>query len=120
MTDCIAIPVADGRVDAHFGHAREFVFVTINGDHEERRSCTPPQHVPGALPRWLADQGATHVVAGGMGGKAVEILHQRGLRCILGVPAISVDEVVAGFRTGSLQTGLVVCTHDDGHDCSHA
>lgn len=51
-----AIPTAQGRLCAHFGHCEEFAFVEI--DEKDKKITgvskkTPPPHEPGVLPRWL-------------------------------------------------------------------
>ena len=56
----IAIPLAAGKLAAHFGHCEEFALVDVDF---ARRSVigtertTPPVHQPGILPPWLARQG---------------------------------------------------------------
>jgi hypothetical protein len=49
-----AIPIADGKLTAHFGHCKEFAMVEV----EEKQILNtemldPPPHEPGVLPRWL-------------------------------------------------------------------
>ncbi|MFW5829588.1 MAG: NifB/NifX family molybdenum-iron cluster-binding protein [Planctomycetota bacterium] len=118
MTTCIAIPIANDRVSGHFGHADRFAFVTIDDDQQTTRFLTPPPHAPGVLPRWLADNGAQVVIAGGMGPKAVQLLEQAGIHCLLGVPDLSIDEAIQRYRQEQLPTGQVQCNHDSGHSCT--
>ncbi len=66
----IAIPVADGRLCPHFGHCQQFALIDV--DETTRQTAptaflTPPPHEPGVLPRWLHQQGADVIIAGGMG-----------------------------------------------------
>ncbi len=66
----IAIPVADGRLCMHFGHCEQFAMVDVDPVEKKILSktfLTPPPHEPGLLPRWLAEKGATCIIAGGMG-----------------------------------------------------
>jgi len=54
----IAIPTAQGRLCAHFGHCEQFTIVTVgNGAIKGSKALVPPAHEPGALPRWLHQQG---------------------------------------------------------------
>ena len=117
MPECIAMPIANERVSAHFGHAAYFVFVNLDGDTATTRKATPPAHAPGVLPQWLAEEGAQVVIAGGMGGRAVDLLKAQGIRCLLGVPALTVQEAIDLYRQQTLPTGEVECSHEEGHEC---
>lgn len=117
MSECIAIPLAEGCVSAHFGHATCFAFVTIDGDDLHIENRTPPAHAPGVLPQWLAAEGAQVVIAGGMGPQAVNLLAASGIRCLLGVPALDITEAIAHYRDHRLPTGQVSCTHDTDAAC---
>ena len=69
----IAIPMADGRLCMHFGHCEQFALVDVDeiaGKPTNTTLVTPPPHEPGLLPRWLHEQGATVIIAGGMGQRA--------------------------------------------------
>jgi predicted Fe-Mo cluster-binding NifX family protein len=78
----IAIPMLDGRFSEHFGGARQFLFVDANR-RTRRVFCQTlldtPEHKPGALPRWLAEQKADAVVAGAIGEPAVVMLANAGI-----------------------------------------
>lgn len=50
----IAVPVSDGCVSQHFGHADTFLFFHCNPETKEivkKDAVTPPEHAPGILPR---------------------------------------------------------------------
>ena len=70
-----------------------------------------PPHQPGMLPGWLAEQGATVVIAGGMGGRALELFRQRGVEVIMGVPAEEPEKLAIDYIKGNLQAGDNVCDH---------
>jgi len=111
----IAIPVADGRLCAHFGHCQQFALIEVNPETKEvapAEYLTPPPHEPGVLPAWLAQQGATIILAGGMGMRAQQMFVQNGIRVIVGVqnddpPEKLVEHLVAE----SLQIGDNLCDH---------
>jgi predicted Fe-Mo cluster-binding NifX family protein len=118
----IAIPLHHGEFSAHFGGAERFAFYTIDAANRtitERRSAAPPEHGRGIYPMWLREQGATVVLAGGMGPRAVGILNQQGIEVVLGVQATDPEDVVKAYLDGSLVATGEAC-HDHGfHDCGH-
>ena len=108
----IAIPVADGKLAMHFGHCDQFALI----DTEESRivkmeMADPPAHEPGALPRWLAEQGVGLVIAGGMGARAQGLFAERGIEVLVGAPPETPEEIVAAYLDGSLEAGENVCDH---------
>jgi len=110
----IAIPLAGGKLSAHFGHCEEFALIDADRDNksvESVRTVTAPTHEPGALPRWLAQQGATLIISGGMGRRAQDIFAQQGIEVLVGAPTADPKTVVEQYLAGRLQTGGNVCDH---------
>ncbi|MDH7598253.1 MAG: NifB/NifX family molybdenum-iron cluster-binding protein [Sedimentisphaerales bacterium] len=110
----IAVPIANGRLCAHFGHADGFAIVEVDPGQRhilDRKEVDAPPHAPGLLPRWLAEQGVDVVVAGGMGQRAKALFSQNGITVVVGAPALEVDELVAQYLAGTLQTGENLCDH---------
>ena len=110
----IAIPLADGRLAMHFGHCQRFALVEVaeeNGGATQTTLLTPPPHEPGVLPRWLHEQGATVIIAGGMGQRARQIFDQHGITVIVGAPSETPETLVAAYLDGSLQSGENACDH---------
>lgn len=110
----IAIPTAGGLLCPHFGHCESFALIDV--DEAGRRVVgmsylDPPPHEPGLLPRWLAEQGADVIIAGGMGGRAQALFAQGGIRVVVGAPPEPPDEVAGAFLAGTLQVGDNVCDH---------
>jgi predicted Fe-Mo cluster-binding NifX family protein len=110
----IAIPVADGKLCMHFGHCEKFALVDV--DNATRRMTgtdwvVPPPHEPGVLPRWLHEQGATVILAGGMGGRAQALFAQNGIEVCVGAPALAPEDLVAAYLAGTLSTGPNACDH---------
>jgi predicted Fe-Mo cluster-binding NifX family protein len=69
----IAIPLANGRLAMHFGHCERFALVDVDAAQMKiisREDIEAPPHQPGLLPPWLAQRGATMIIAGGMGQRA--------------------------------------------------
>jgi ATP-binding protein involved in chromosome partitioning len=108
----IAVPVAEGKLCAHFGHCEHFALVeTENGKIVGKTLHTPPPHEPGVLPQWLHDKGVHIVIAGGMGSRAQQIFNQKGITVINGAPTDSPESVVQQYLTDTLVTGENVCDH---------
>ncbi|MBN1952792.1 MAG: NifB/NifX family molybdenum-iron cluster-binding protein [Bacteroidales bacterium] len=113
MSKKIAIPVDEsGVLDAHFGHCKYFLILTIEKDEiVEQKKVVPPPHEPGLLPGWVANQGATDIIAGGMGQRAIQLFNQSGVNVFVGAPKMTAEELVAGFLKGTLQFTANYCDH---------
>ena len=109
----IAVPLANGRLSMHFGHCEEFALVEVDEATKEIRGTellTPPAHEPGVLPRWLHEQGATIIIAGGMGKRAHDLFTEKGIIVITGASGL-VSQVLNDFVNDRLTTGTNVCDH---------
>lgn len=113
MTKKIAVPVNEnGMLDAHFGHCKFFILMqTENGKIISEEKLTPPPHEPGVLPKWLAEKGATDILAGGMGQKAIQIFNQNGVNVFVGAPQLNAKELAEGFLNESLSFNANYCDH---------
>ncbi|MBU2547310.1 MAG: NifB/NifX family molybdenum-iron cluster-binding protein [Proteobacteria bacterium] len=110
----IAIPVADGRLSAHFGHCRLFALIDVDIETKniiKREDHDAPPHEPGLLPSWLAERGAEMIIAGGMGQRALDLFSQQGIRVLVGAPNQKPEDLIAQYLDGTLQTGDNVCDH---------
>ncbi|MDZ7831545.1 MAG: NifB/NifX family molybdenum-iron cluster-binding protein [Desulfobacterales bacterium] len=108
----IAIPLAEGKLAMHFGHSKEFAIIEVNDSEiKNKQILEPPPHEPGVLPKWLNDQNVDVVLAGGMGGRALQLFAQHGIKVLTGAPALSPEELVSQYMANSLQTGDNVCDH---------
>ena len=110
----IAIPVADGRLCAHFGHCDQFAIIDMDQNGQqvtERRDLVPPPHEPGVLPRWLHEQGADVIIAGGMGQRAQQLFAQNQIEVVVGAPSETPEALAASYVAGTLQAGQNICDH---------
>jgi predicted Fe-Mo cluster-binding NifX family protein len=110
----IAIPVANGRLAAHFGHCEQFALFDVDPDQKkivDSRFLDAPPHQPGLLPAWLAERGATVVIAGGMGQRAQSLFNQNNITVVIGAASVEPERIVADYIGGSLQTGENICDH---------
>lgn len=111
----IAIPVADGKLCAHFGHCQKFALIEVDTESKKIISKTetePPPHEPGILPHWLSEQGVNMIISGGMGRRAQQFFKQYNIEVIVGVAeAVSAEEVTMNYLNNSLQAGDNICDH---------
>ena len=107
-----AIPLAEGKLTAHFGHCQEFALVEVEDNQiKSKETLVPPPHEPGVLPKWLHDQGANVIIAGGMGARALDLFAQNDIKVIVGASALAPEELVKQYLDNTLQTGGNVCDH---------
>jgi Mrp family chromosome partitioning ATPase/predicted Fe-Mo cluster-binding NifX family protein len=109
-----AVPTSNGLLCSHFGHCDEFTLVDVEMPSRrvvETTKVAAPEHEPGLLPSWLADQGAHVIIAGGMGSRAQQLFAAQGVTVITGAPAAEPGTVVEQYLAGSLVTGENVCDH---------
>ena len=107
-----AIPLANGKLTAHFGHCQEFALIeVVDNEIANKQIFVPPPHEPGILPRWLHELGADVIIAGGMGQRAVGLFDERGIKVVTGAPALPPEELVNSYLNQTLQTGANVCDH---------
>ncbi len=113
----IAIPTANEKLCQHFGHCEKFVFIEIDEATKtiiSKEAKEGPEHAPGILPPWVAEQGATLVLAGGMGGHAQQIFTANGIKVIAGCPSEDPEKVVTDYLNGTLVIGVNGCDHGNG------
>jgi len=107
-----AIPLADGKLCAHFGHCQQFAIIDMqNGKITRMSGETPPPHEPGVLPRWLQEMGVKVVIAGGMGMRAQQLFNQNGITVVTGAPGNTPESLVRQYTAGTLETGPNACDH---------
>ncbi len=110
----VAIPVAEGKLCNHFGHCEQFAFVYANQKEKKIKRVEyldPPPHEPGVIPRWVSEQGANLVIAGGMGQRAQELFNQQGVKVIVGARGERPEDIVKAYLNGTLDIGENVCDH---------
>lgn len=110
----IAMPLANQKLCMHFGHCEVFRIFSVNEQSkkvEDYKDLTPPPHEPGLLPKWIAEQGATLVLAGGMGQRAQNIFASNGIQVITGVVELDPTIAVNNYLNNALTTGPNACDH---------
>lgn len=107
-----AIPIANGKLTAHFGHCQEFALIEVtNNEIANKQILVPPPHEPGILPSWLHELGADVIIAGGMGQRAVRLFNENGIKVITGAPELEPEALVTNYLDNTLMTGVNVCDH---------
>lgn len=122
----IAIVMSGGEVSPHFGRAEEFMVVEVEGGEiRSREILRAPAHECGALPALFAQNGVASVIAGGIGGGAMQHLERAGIHVYAGAkgsPENALGSLLAGTLTSSEEIcggGMGTCGHDDGDGCAH-
>ncbi|OPX29333.1 MAG: ATPase [Candidatus Cloacimonas sp. 4484_143] len=112
MKKLIAIPIANGRLCAHFGHCEKFwIFATENGKIKSDELITPPPHEPGLLPRFLGEKGVNAIIAGGMGSRAQGLFSQNSIDVYFGVEVDEPKNLVQKLLNNTLVSGVNLCDH---------
>ena len=114
----IAVASENGMVAGHFGHCESFmIFDAENDQIINAETITNPGHKPGFLPNFLNDKGVTVIIAGGMGGGAVDIFNEHNIDVIVGVTG-DAKEAAGSYLHGSLKsTGSVCHEHQHQDEC---
>ena len=108
----IAIPTADGVLSPHFGHCQQFAILEVDPQTKlisKSEMLTPPPHEPGVFPSWLSQMGCSVIIAGGMGGRAVGMFEQNGIKVVMGAPNGKPEEIVTAYLNSKLATGANPC-----------
>ena len=108
----IAIPLADGKLTAHFGHCKEFALIDVEENIIKKKEIlVPPAHEPGVLPKWLHEQGANIIIAGGMGNKAQVLFNEQNIKVVTGAQPLEPEELINSYLNNALATGNNLCDH---------
>lgn len=122
MNKKIAIPLENDHLCSHFGHCQQFAIInTEAGQIIKIEKVTPPEHVPGLYPRWVAQFGVTDVIVGGIGQHAINLFNVENINVFVGAPELRTEELVTQFLSGKLILTENSCGHDQeqGHGHGH-
>lgn len=122
----IAVPTRGNVVDDHFGHCEMYTIFTIDDNKaiESAETLPSPQgcgcksNIAGVLQQ----KGVTVMLAGNMGGGALNVLTNHGIDVYRGASG-DVRKLVEAFLQGNVEDSGVGCNHHDhhgeGHVCNH-
>ncbi|MDK2909585.1 MAG: hypothetical protein PWR20_1152 [Bacteroidales bacterium] len=120
MKQKIAIPLEGDVLSGHFGHCEAFAFVDVEDGKIVGTKVVPaPVHEHGGHPRFLAANHVTDVIAGGMGGHAVNMLESAGIKVLLGAPVKNYYALAQDYLAGQLVSTDQSCHHHEGHGHHH-
>ena len=112
MTKLFAVPTEQGKLCAHFGHCEKFAIVEVDEQKIVKEEyISPPVHQPGVYPAFLAEQGVSVIISGGMGQKAQDLFAQNNIQVCIGVDSGSPTDLVDLYLKNQLQTGQNLCDH---------
>jgi len=109
-----AVPVTDGKLAAHFGHCSHFALFDVDETIMaivSKEVIMSPGHEPGFLPAWLAEEGISVVIAGGMGSRAQDIFRENHIQVVIGVRSDDPEGIVLDYIKGTLEAGDNICDH---------
>ena len=109
-----AVPVTGGMVSQHFGHCEQFALIDVDEAKKQilkKELVNSPGHEPGLLPQWLAEKGASLVIAGGMGSRAQGLFQQNKIGVITSIMESDPEKAVLSHLNGVLATGESICDH---------
>jgi len=122
----IAVPTRGNVVDDHFGHCEMYSVFTVSDDSkiEKTENIPSPQGCgcKSNIASVLKEMGVTVMLAGNMGGGALNVLNSQGIRVIRGCSG-NVYQLVETFLKGYIIDSGIGChqheNHEEGHQCSH-
>lgn len=110
-----AIPVHEGRLSQHFGQSKEFMLIDVDeqGCITGKKLISAVAHDCHTLPRLLAGQGVSVVLAGGMGMSPQMAFQSNNIEVVLGVVETDPEKAVLAHACGMLVSGTNACQHGD-------
>jgi predicted Fe-Mo cluster-binding NifX family protein len=124
----IAVPVTfENNVDGHFGHCDSYGVYTISEKNEitDVKKVKSPQGCgcKSDIASVLASDGVRVMLAGGIGGGAINVLNSNGIEVIRGCSG-NADDIVKQYVAGLVKDSGSSCSqheehHQHGHQCGH-
>ena len=102
-----AMPVDNGMVSAHFGKAKDFMFIDYDMDANtavKTEQKTPPPHEQSSTPKWVIAEKVDVVIAGSMGDSARQTLQESGVQVVANAPHGKPLYIISKFVKGELHT----------------
>jgi predicted Fe-Mo cluster-binding NifX family protein len=124
----IAAPVTSGnQIDDHFGHCEFYNVYSISDTNEivgiKRINSPQGCGCKSNIASVLAAEGVTVMLAGGIGGGAINVLNNAGIEVVRGCSG-DTENVVLQYLSGLVADNGETCHHHehhhaDGHVCNH-
>jgi predicted Fe-Mo cluster-binding NifX family protein len=110
----VAIPTRNNVVDDHFGHCEAYTLFTIDINNKiEKSEMLPSPQGCGCksnIAAVLREKGVSVMLAGNMGGGALNVLQNHGIQVFRGCSG-DVHQLIETFAKGIIK--------DSGEDCHH-
>ncbi len=111
----LAIPLFRDEVSPRFGCSARFLVALVEENQVESRKEEDVTHLsPWQFPEFLASQGVSHVICGGVNQRFQVEMQRLGMEVIWGVIGTA-DEALAAFLNGTLKRDQFVCGESRGH-----
>lgn len=122
----IAVPTThNNQVDSHFGHCEYFTVFTIdNKEIKNKEVVESPQECgcKSNIAETLKEKGVEIMLAGGIGGGAINVLNYHGINVLRGCDG-DINDLIKEFMNGELVDSGETCGHHEhhgeGHQCEH-
>ncbi|HVN49647.1 MAG TPA: NifB/NifX family molybdenum-iron cluster-binding protein [Bacteroidota bacterium] len=119
----IALPSSGNSIDDHFGHCEYFTILTMDENKnivsEEKLQSPQSCGCKSGIVHTLAEKGVTLMLAGNIGGGAINVLQSRGIEVVRGCSG-DIKAVTQQWLSGSLSdSGLTCHAHEHSDACSH-
>lgn len=112
MDYLFAVPLHEEKVSSHFGKAKEFCFLKVKNlkiiTVDKKRT---PLHQLSEIVDWVIAEKATHVLAVGIGQRAIEFLTENNIEVMWGVPDDTPERLVTAYLDSQLVLGKNLCDH---------
>ena len=119
----IALPMLGQAFSMHVGEASHFRLmdaITATRFIVSQRDIVAPEHIPGAFPKWLAEQGVEAVVVGSIGQRAMKLFSENDILVFTAQEGATTEELVALLLEGLLtHPNMVECCSGHAHDHEH-
>jgi predicted Fe-Mo cluster-binding NifX family protein len=86
----------------------------VNQSVRQTKLLSPPPQTVGSLADLLGRENVEVLLTNGVSQRDRELLEQKGIEVIVGVPPYRVEPVVAHYLAGTLQTGDNPCEQQSG------
>ncbi len=121
--EIIVVPTQDNKLCSHFGHCEIFSFVEVDLDKKEIikiEQKAPQDGVSCQCASWVAKQGASIALVGGIGARPMQMLADNGLQIVSGCPELPIKELIEEYLSSTLELGENSCSSGDGHHHCHS
>lgn len=122
----VALPTRGNVVDDHFGHCEVYTIFTIDANNKiEKSELLPSPQGCGCksnIASILHEKGVSIMLAGNMGGGALNVLQRHGIDVYRGCSG-DVNQVTEAYLNGKIGDSGIGCSHHghegEEHQCSH-